>query len=289
MTDADTLPVGTRLGRVALRVADLQRMTGSYRQILDASVLDRDGERAVLGVDGRPLLVLRAAPDAPARDDDEAGLFHTAVRVPSRAALGDALARIRDNATLTGASDHLVSEALYCRDPEGNGLEVCRDFPRAEWPRRADGRVEIDTVPLSLGTVAAAAASDNTAPPGTDVGHVHREVTSLGVAAKFYGRTLGFERQGDPPQARFLSAGGYHHHVGLNTWNGRTAAADDGSRGLAWFEVVVPDADAVAAVRSRLTAADVPLSETASRTGIAATDPDGVRVRVVVEQDARTG
>lgn len=201
-------------------------MTGFYRDVVGLSVLRTSATTSVLGVADTPLLVLEGADDTLERHRSGAGLYHNAFRVPSRAALGDALGRIRDHWQLSGASDHWVSEALYLTDPEGNGIEIYRDYPRDEWPIADDGCVLISTEPLDLASIEAAAAGDNQAPPGTDVGHVQLEVTSLDAFRDFYVDTLGFEVQTTVPVASFVSAGGYHHHIGANTWNHRTTPHD---------------------------------------------------------------
>lgn len=270
------LPTGTGIGRVALRVADAERATAFYRDVVGLEPLSRAGGVATLGADGDPLIVLESDPDAPERDRSEAGLYHAAIRVPSRAALGDALARVRSEWSLEGASDHGVSEALYLSDPEGNGVEIYRDRPRSEWTVRDDGRVRLVTEPLDLDAVAAAATGAAAAPAGTDVGHVHLEVAALDAFESFYVDAVGFARSATVPDARFVAAGGYHHHLGANRWSNRTTPAAAG-RGLSWFEVTVPDEGAVRAVRDRLAAAG--RDPTAVEGGIAVTDPDGIEVR----------
>ena len=306
--DAFSLPATAGIGRVALRVGSLDRVLPFYRDALGFGV-ERDARgdgqpaRVRLTAGGETLLALEERPDAPPRGESEAGLFHVAVRVPDRAALADALARIRRaGATLTGASDHLVSEALYLRDPAGNGVEVYRDRPREAWPRADDGGVAMDTLPLDLDDLSGAnEGSDrgdaDVLPAGTDVGHVHLEVADLPRAEAFYADALGMNvraRYGDA--AAFLAAGDYHHHVGLNTWNGRTSPADDGL-GLAWFEVAFPDADARDAARRRLeTREDAVESDEGGRRGAdddrrwdrdapTVVDPDGIRVRLVVADE----
>ena len=301
MTDAlsaDRLPAGTRIGRAALRVGDLDETTAFYRDVVGLAVLDRDGDEAVLGVGDEELLVLRRDPDAPERGPTDAGLFHTAFRVPSRAALGEALGRVRDRWRLDGASDHLVSEALYLDDPEGNGVEIYRDRSREEWPLADDGTVRMATEPLDLDGVAAAAEGAGSAdaggsppvdrvPSGTDVGHVHLEVTSLSAFEAVYVDGLGFEVGMTGPDVRFVAAGGYHHHLGANTWRGRTRPAS--GRGLAWFEVVVPDDAALDAVRTRLDAAAsdgaVEFAVEEREGGIAVIDGDGIEVRIRAEPE----
>jgi catechol 2,3-dioxygenase len=268
------LPRDTRIGRAALLVSDVEETTGFYRDVVGLRVLRRSDTSSTLGVADTPLLVLEGDGDA-RRHSAAAGLFHNAFRVPSRDALGDALARIRDHWQLGGASDHGVSEALYLTDPEGNGVEIYRDYPRADWPRGDDGRIRMGTRALDLEPVDAAGAGEPGAPAGTDVGHVHLEVTSLASFGEFYVDTVGFAVQADVPAARFVAAGGYHHHVGANTWNRRSRPAD--GRGLSWFEVVLPGTAPLDALRERVAASQYPVAETDD--GISVTGPDGIEVR----------
>ncbi|MGQ4554628.1 VOC family protein [Halobellus sp. GM3] len=276
----DVLPQEAHIGRTALRVTDLEELTNFYRDVVGLSVLRRSDTRSVLGVEGTSLLVLEGDEEALGRHRSGAGLFHNAFRVPSRAALGDALARVREHWRLGGASDHGVSEALYLTDPEGNGIEIYRDYPREDWPRADNGRIRMGTYPLDLGPVEAAAAGDAGFPAGTDVGHVHLEVSSLEAFSDFYVDTLGFEVQTELPAALFAGAGGYHHHLGANTWNHRTRSVS--GRGLSWFEVLVPDEASLEAVRERLIASDVSLTETGD--GVVVHDPDEIEVRIRVDQ-----
>ncbi|RQG92112.1 VOC family protein [Natrarchaeobius chitinivorans] len=280
-TPSGSLPNETRLGRTALRTADRAELVAFYRDVVGLDVLSESGSTTSLGVDETVLVVVISDEDARPRDRREAGLFHTAFRVPGRAALGDALARIRDRWRLEGASDHGFSEALYLSDPDGNGVEIYRDRPRAEWPRADDGSYVAPSEPLDLDGIAAEVATEaaSTAPPETDVGHVHLEVSSIDAARAFYVEALGFDAMiTNGSSMLFVSAGGYHHHVGLNTWKGRTQSIADDSRGLAWFEVVVPDA-AVATIRERLESEE--LRETDDERGFAVADPDGIGVRIV--------
>ncbi|KYH27089.1 glyoxalase-like domain protein [Halalkalicoccus paucihalophilus] len=277
MTTPNALPASTRVGRVALRTNDLDRLVTFYRDVVGLAVLDRGEDRATLGAGGTSLLELVADPDAPPREPDETGLFHTAFLVPSRAALGDALSRIRERWHLDGASDHRVSEALYLADPEGNGIEIYRDRPREEWPTN-EGRVEMDTLPLDLDALGDRRRGEAAVPDGTTIGHVHLEVSSLSRAHEFYAEGLGLGvRQEWSDAALFLAAGDYHHHVGVNTWNGRTSSAR--GRGLAWFELLVPNREALAAVRDR-TGGPEPIDETDAPS---LSDPDGIELRVRVE------
>lgn len=273
---------------MALRIADLDAAIDFYATVVGLRLLDRTRGTAVLGA-GAPILELHAEPDAPDRHPEATGLYHAAFRVPSRAALGDALTRIRGNWRLDGASDHGVSEALYCTDPEGNGVEIYRDRPQNEWPIGANGRVRMDSQRLDLDSLAADAAGDSRVPDGTDLGHVHLEVSDLVAARAFYVDALGLRvRQEVPGSALFLAAGDYHHHVGLNTWNGRTRPLE--GRGLAWFEIVLPDVASLEAAKGRLGdegygGTDVEdgsdgTAETTAPTDFQVTDPDGITIRL---------
>ena len=280
MSHSDGLPADATIGRVALRVADLDRQVAFYEDVVGLETLEREDDAATLGVGHTELLRLEARPDLGHRGRDETGLFHTAFLFPDRAALGDALARVEAEWGLTGASDHLVSEALYLDDPEGNGVELYRDRPREEWTVHDDGRIDIDTLPLDLEPIREAATGEGDAPAGTTVGHVHLEVSDVESAREFYVDELGMAlKETYGPDAIFLAAGGYHHHVGANAWNGRTAPGE--GLGLDWFEVVVPDADALADTRERFEAAG--RSPTAVESGFAVADPDRIELRVRAE------
>ncbi|WP_340101074.1 VOC family protein [Salinibaculum salinum] len=270
-----SLPLETTVGRVALRVADLDRVAAFYRSVVGLDTIRDAGDSVVLGAGERSLLVLERTPEMPARTRDEAGLFHTAFRVPDRAALADALDRIEADWQLTGASDHRVSEALYLDDPEGNGVEIYCDRPESEWPT-TDGRVQMDTLPLDTESLRTEASGDDGVPAATDVGHVHLEVSSLSAAREFYVETLGLGVRQEFRGALFVAAGTYHHHVGLNRWKERSAPAS--GRGLAWFELRVPGREALTGVRDRLREGGVDISETDD--GIAVSDSDGIGVRI---------
>jgi len=274
------LPAETSVGRVALDVADLDRLVEFYDRVVGLAVHHHDSESATLGAGGTGLLELHAAPDMPPREGSDAGLFHTAFRVPSRAALGEALDRIESQWRLTGASDHHVSEALYLDDPEDNGVEIYCDRPREEWPTR-DGRVQMDTLALDLDSLREATNDSPTGdpeglPPDSDVGHVHLEATDIAAARRFYVDTLGLGIRQEWTGALFVAAGAYHHHVGLNTWNGRSTPAS--GRGLAWFELKIPGEQALGAARDRLLEGGYDVRETDD--GLAVSDSDGIGLRL---------
>ena len=269
----DSLPSETTVGRVTLRVADLDGVAEFYHTVVGLDIVEEGDDRVVLGAGGRALLVLEHAPDTPERPREAAGLFHTAVCVPDRGALADTLDRIEDGWDLAGASDHRVSDALYLWDPEDNGVEIYCDRPRSAWPTE-DGRVGMDTLPLDLDALSDEATGAESVPADTDIGHVHLEVTDLSAAREFYVDTLGLGVRQEDSGVLFVAAGDYHHHVGLNVWNGRSEPA--AGRGLAWYELLVPDEASLVAARERLQNAGVEVTDTDD--GIAVADADGIGV-----------
>jgi catechol 2,3-dioxygenase len=272
----------TSLGPVTLTVADLDVQSAFYRDAIGLRELRRGGNVAELGAPGgeEPLVVLVGDPAAPPRPARTTGLFHLALLVPSRAELARSIHRVTAAGwRFSGASDHLVSEAVYLDDPEGNGIEIYRDRDREEWSRE-DGELRMATLPLDsegvLAGVPAGDSGDGTA-PGTRIGHVHLQVASIADAESFWVGAVGF----DPvvrryPGALFVSAGGYHHHLGLNTWAGRGAPAPPpGARGLRSFAIVLPDDAALQETVERVRATGVELHEEGERTAVA--DPSGNR------------
>jgi len=211
------------LGAIDLTVADVDRARTFYEQTIGLKALERSADVVRLGADGAAVVELTSDPAAPARPRGTTGLFHLAILLASRVELARALRRIADSGwRLGGASDHLVSEALYLSDPEGNGIEIYRDRPREEWPFE-DGKLQMATLPLDveglLGELEHAEGAPNGIGAQTRLGHVHLQVAELDAAARFYRDLLGFEVTVEHyPGALFLSYGGYHHHIGLNTW-----------------------------------------------------------------------
>ncbi|MDP3256270.1 VOC family protein, partial [Bosea sp. (in: a-proteobacteria)] len=227
-----------------------------------------------LGVDGEILVRLERGASRPA---SAAGLFHLAILLPSRADLGDWLAHAATiRLPLEGASDHLVSEALYLSDPEGNGIEIYRDRPRADWPRR-DGAIRMATDRLDLNALLAEARPGHYAgmPSGTRMGHIHLRIGDTAAAEAFYAGALGFELMVRYPGASFLASGGYHHHIAGNVWNSRGAGPrQPGEAGLASFEIVARDPDDLATMRHRMLEA----GGTATPAGATIDDPWGNRL-----------
>ena len=246
------------MGPVELSVADLERSLDYYRRSIGLRVLREEGVRASLGSGQDELLRLVEEPGArPA--DGYSGLFHFALLVPERADLGRWLAHAgSEGVQLTGASDHFVSEALYLRDPDHHGIEIYADRPRELW----EGRVErMGTWPLDLADLLDAAGEQNEfdgLPAGTTMGHVHLRVSDVDETVNFYRDLLGFDLMAQlGPQAAFLSAGGYHHHLGGNTWESRGAVqAPEGTARLRSFTIVLPDGVAVDEAAARVGGSD---------------------------------
>jgi catechol 2,3-dioxygenase len=219
------LPSDAHIGQVTLTVRDLDRSLSFYRDVLGFAELSRQGETVILGTaGGRALLELHENKSAVPKPRHSSGLFHFAILVSSRAALGRSLRRLSEQRwPLSGASDHLVSEALYLNDPDGLGIEIYRDRPRGEWPV-VNGQLMMATDPLDLQSIIEGPGAD--APwagldAATVIGHVHLHVPHLDSAEAFYCRRIGFEPTvRGYPGALFVAAGGYHHHLGLNTWMG---------------------------------------------------------------------
>jgi catechol 2,3-dioxygenase len=233
------------LGAVGLSVTSLERSLAFYQAVIGMSVLDRAPARATLGVPGRPLLRLEERPGA-RRDPDAAGLYHFALLLPSRAALGRELRHLLESRVpITGAADHNVSEALYLDDPDGHGIELYRDRPRSEW--LLDGRIHLTNSRLDHDGILAAGDGDGFAglDTGTVMGHVHLQTCDVPAARDFYEGRLGFDVTDGRRHVAFLSVAGYHHHVAVNDWEGkrRKAAPDAGGIGLLWYEIGVRPAD----------------------------------------------
>jgi catechol 2,3-dioxygenase len=231
------------IGRVRLRVADLDRVRSYYERTIG---LHADG--LSLGVDGTSLIELIDDPGAAPAPAGSTGLFHLAILVPDRPSLARAVQRVvKSGERFTGASDHFVSEALYLRDPEGNGIEIYRDRPRSEWEYGPGGELQMGTVALDLDSVLAEMpeGGDSGMPDGTRIGHVHLHVADLAGAESFYAGDLGLDvTVRSYPGALFLSRDGYHHHIGLNTWQGEGAPAPPpGARGLEDFELFLPGSE----------------------------------------------
>jgi catechol 2,3-dioxygenase len=267
----------TTIGAVSLSVADLARSLDYYQHHIGLAVQSRGAGSATLGVGTTPLLHLHEVPGA--RVVRRAtGLYHFALRVPTRHDLARVIQHFADTRTpIGGASDHLVSEALYLSDPDGHGIEVYRDRPRSQW-QDAGGNLRMATDPLDIRAILGELGEGEPAwaglPEGSDMGHIHLQVADVAAAERFYLDVLGFERMAGMPSASFISAGGYHHHIGMNTWAGvGVPAPPDGAARLLSYEVVLPTRAALDLVRDRLQATEIPLEEQSE--GWAVRDPSG--------------
>ena len=261
---ASVIDPRARIGAVHLTISSLDDSIRFYQAHLGFVVHRREERTAWLGAGGADLLVLSACERAP-RARGTTGLYHFAVLVPTRADLARAFMRLVETDTLMqGAANHGVSEALYLADVDGNGIEIYRDRPRGEWPL-VNGQLRMGADPIDFNDLASAASPSGAGlARETVIGHVHLHVSRLDEAQRFYVDVLGFElMQRYGPSALFVSAGGYHHHIGLNTWAGVGAPpAPPGAIGLRHFDVMLSDESARSAVEERLRAADVPIERT---------------------------
>ena len=277
------LPDATRLGRVRLQVAELERSLAYYDRVLGLRAVSRAGTTAELGTpDGTVIVELHELTGAtPVPHNGRLGLYHFAILLPDRPALGMFVGHLAAIGMRAGMSDHLVSEAVYLTDPDGLGIEVYADRPRAEW--RYDGRqLRMATEPLDVAAVVAAAARErwNGMPDGTRLGHVHLFVADLDAGERFYHAGLGFDKVvWSYPGALFLSAGGYHHHLGTNTWARHASPATARDARLLDWEIVLPAATDVSAAAASLAAQGAVAEWDAA--GAVIPDPWGTRLRLV--------
>jgi catechol 2,3-dioxygenase len=277
------LPDETEVGGVRLHVADLDRSLDYYQQVLGLVVQSREPDGAALGATGdeRSLVRLHAkAGLKPAPRRGRFGLYHFAILLPERAALGRFASHLSGLGARVGMADHLVSEALYLTDPDGLGIEVYADRPQSTW-RHSGQELAMTTDPLDVPDLVAAGGGQpwNGAPSGTRMGHVHLHVGDLDTAETFYHRGLGFDKTvWSYPGALFLSAGGYHHHLGTNTWSPGPSAAEDEARLLEWELVVALEEDAAAAAKSLR---DGGFTADIADRGVTVEDPWGTRLRIV--------
>ncbi len=285
---APRLPPVAHIGRVRLRVADLSRALAFYRDVLGLEPGREQGSEVALAAPSSAgaceLIVLEERPGIarrPARPRTT-GLYHVALLLPSRRELGRTLIGLSEvGYPLRGMSDHAVSESLYLDDPDGNGLEIYADRPRSQWPVQ-DGVVQMTVDPMDVdGVIAAgreAPAGWNGLPGETVVGHIHLTISRMDRAVEFYRDVIGFDVMMRIPSLTALSAGGYHHHVNLNTWAGEGAPPDsDQVAGLSGWELRVPGEPARGALVDRLAAAGV---LTGSSGGVTARDPDGISIAI---------
>lgn len=282
MTDFSLSPQTTP-GRVVLAVPDLDRSLDFYQHVLGFRLHHQEGQVATLGAGQGDLLELHADPGL-RRLKGTTGLYHFAILVPTRRDLAFVLRTIAESETaVSGFADHLVSEAIYLPDPDGNGIEIYCDRPRDTW-RGPSGNLRMGTEQLDLGGLLAEVTGEDPTwdglPAGTRLGHVHLHVADLEAAIDFYREALGLDlimRYG--PSAAFLSAGGYHHHVGINTWNGEGAPKPpENATGLRYYSLHLPDEAALASLRRNLDHNGIPYQN--NGVGIWLQDPSANRILV---------
>lgn len=274
-----------RVERVDLRVRDVDASVAFYGAVAGLQIVDQERDTAALGDgSGRVLLVLDATGVTTPADPYATGLFHTAIRFPTRSALGDVLARITHADLELGAGDHLVSEALYVNDPDLNGVELYWDRPIEQWPPPSGTMaIPMATLPVDLESVlqegSGAAAVGAPAPEGTDIGHVHLQVSDLRATTAFYVDALGLDQTATlAGSAGFFSSQGYHHHIGANVWRSRHGhPASPQQAGLARVTFSVPGTEQLAGLEDRLRPSGhaVVLGEDGS---VIVSDPDGIEL-----------
>jgi catechol 2,3-dioxygenase len=281
------LPDATHLGRVRLHVADLDRSVAYYETVIGLRVVNRRGRVTELGAHGDDRVIVELHEKRGARPvarRGHIGLYHFAILLPNRATLGRFVRHLADIGARAGMSDHFVSEAVYLTDPDGLGIEVYADRPRTAW-RSEDRQLTMTTIALDVADLVAAAGDEpwTGAPAGTVLGHVHLYVRDIDQASAFYHHGVGFDKVvWNYPGALFLSAGGYHHHLGTNTWAaGAPLSTEDDARLLEW-EIVVPSPADVAAAADAIEAAGHPVERAAGQA--TAIDPWGTRLRLVAER-----
>lgn len=256
-----TINKATHMDAVTLRVGDLENMTSYYTSILDLDPIEEQSRNKevhrVLGRRGVPLMRLIFTPDLPGVDSRQAGLYHTAFLFETPASLAATVYRAAQDTRFrfVGSSDHLVSEAFYFTDPEGNGIELYVDRPRSEWTYTGDD-VDMTTVYLDPNAYLQKHLDQNilnaTNEQPATIGHLHLQVGDINQAAGFYLDKIGFERTTSIPGALFTSAGGYHHHVAMNTWNSGGAGPRAATLGLAVVSILVPEREDLDMLIARL-------------------------------------
>ncbi|MFN2595063.1 MAG: VOC family protein [Actinomycetota bacterium] len=273
------------IARVELRVRDIDKALSFYRDVVGLKVSEQSADRASLGTTEIPTFLNLTSSGVTAPADPRAtGLFHTAIRFPTRPSLGDALARLAHAGMEIGAGDHLVSEALYIDDPDGNGVELYWDRPVEDWPPPAGDMITpMATLPVDLQSLLNDGSRENAvdvpAPSGTDIGHVHLQVSDVDATTRFYRDQVGLDltaRLGNA--AAFFSSNGYHHHIGTNTW--RTAGRKPASReqaGLDRVAFTVSSETALNDLSDRLNSSGIQVSRDGG--DLVVHDPDGIELR----------
>ena len=269
------LPAGTTLGAVTLTIAHLPTSLEFYADVLGFTILKQTDHAATLGTpEGTELIHLHEAPGVTARPPQGApGVYHYAVLLPQSADLGRFVQVLKQHHIPAGAGDHLVSEAFYFSDPDGIGIEMYADRPREDWPVDEHGNIEMATLPVDVEALERLAEGTTWAgiPNGTTIGHLHFHASDFAAASQFYERTLGFDsllKMGN--SVHFLATGGYHHHIGINTW---ARGGGENLASLSEWELVLPSEES-----------KTPVQERAGVQGDYIVGPDGVMVQLTVRR-----
>lgn len=282
-----------KVGSPVLRVRDINKIVMFYETKLGLQIKRRHQddygnaiyELGFVHIDypEGSLLQLHHDPNAKNASPHSAGLFHFAILVPNRESLASTYLALKNSGVYyDGFADHLVSESLYLRDPENNGIEIYRDRPARDWPRDSEGNIMMDTLPLNLQSIAAEMdrlESENPVafPIGARIGHMHLKVTNLERSIKFYHKILGFDITVDwrSMGAAFLSAGGYHHHIGMNTWHSTNRKVHSNDvLGLENFTITVPDISSFNRIRDLLKQKE----QKSNGNQLMVSDPDGIQI-----------
>lgn len=288
MTELFRIDEQTELGVVTLNVQDLNKMSNFYEETIGLDVLNRQDGSVELGTkDNNKVLLKLVQVKVTGTPTRKAGLFHTAFLLPSRKALGNVLfSYLKREIPVGGASDHGYSEAIYLQDPENNGIEIYQDKPREGWDIQPDGTIKGITIQMDAQGVIDSRDPEQVDkfPAGTIIGHVHLSAANLEATTEFYMDVLGLDLKYEySEQARFFAAGGYHHHIGANTWAGESIPTrEEEDLGLRSYTFVVPSADALEKVKANLVNLDMTFTEEAADV-ISVIDPNGVKVLVTVK------
>lgn len=280
------IPDKTRIQSIDIRVRDLKDSLNFYSDLNGFKIVDQNDFEAILSSTGVLPYIIKLTEDksAPVRIKGSTGLFHMAFLFPNRKELARVFMRLfKNNIKFQGFSDHLVSEAIYLLDPDGNGVELYTDKPRDQW-QESHGQILMDTLPLDLSKVTSELDDPeiwNGIHPDTTLGHIHLNVSELKKAEEFYNEILGFRITNTQfPKALFLGAGGYHHHIGSNTWMlDKRAKADENSLGMTSFTIRIPDDNYINLISER--AEENKLNVFSDNKSVLIKDFDNINIRII--------
>ncbi len=285
-THVPGLHPAVEVGTVTFKVANLERSLKFYTQVIGLEVFKQDDHTAVLGAGSRPILLLEEVPGAKRLARNVTGLYHAAILFPTRHSLAIKIQQLVRMNYPFGYGDHLVSEAFYLDDPDGNGLELYQDRPRSTW-KWSNGSVQMASDPVDMDSLFAEikpndpALNNPAAPAGTKLGHMHLRVGNIPRARTFYHDVLGFDMVAQMPSALFMSAGGYHHHLGMNVWesNGGKPTPED-SAGLREFSISLPDRAELDRLTAQIEAAGIGVERSGDSALVL--DPFQTRIKLVL-------